>query len=1078
MKKKLLLSTPSWMEEWKRSVFVCFLAIICSFSTVMNVEAANITQSKGITVQMNNASITEVLKAIQKKTEFDFFYKNEQIPQNKKININLKDASINRILDHLFKNTKLSYKIIDHDIVITSIKKEQKNGNRERTVTGKVVDHTGIALPGVTIVIEGTTHGVISDINGSYAIEVGSGDNNLSFSFIGMKSKTISIKGLSSVNVEMEEDAINLSEVVAIGYGTQKKTEITSSISNISNEDFNKGFASNAMQALEGKVAGLQIIRASGTDPNSAPQIKLRGITSINGSSDPLIVVDGIPGGDLNSIAPEDIESFDVLRDGSAAAIYGTRGTNGVILITTKRGVAGKMNVEYSGYLSTEQITKYPDMLTPAEYRAFADYRGVAIEDGGVDTDWFEPLTRTPISQVHNLSFSGGTPQTQYRASINYRDNEGIVIGTGKEFFNGRMNVTHSGFDDKLKVQLNLSSTISESSFTDYGAFEMAARLNPTQPIYNEEGSFYQPTGYGEINPLSMLEHVNRGEKSKTSTGSAKATLEIIKGLTISGFGAFDVRDKNGYFHESKESKGSIKDGYNGKAKRDAFFEYHKIFESTIEYKKMIANHSFNLLGGYSYQDNVYENFFAENSDFTTDAISYNNLGSGKYLTKEVKDGVASLGSGKSSDKLISFFGRFQYGYLGKYLLSASVRREGSTKFGEDNKWGIFPAVSVGWRITEEAFMDNIEFLDDLKLRAGYGVTGNDGISPYQSISKYGAGDKYILGKEYYTTWGASSNPNKDLKWETKTEINLGLDFQLLNGRLSGSVDVYNRKTKDLLYRITAQVPSYIHDNVLANLGEISNQGVELSLNATAIKTKDLKWNLSANFSKNKNELVSLSNNVYQFNAINYGGLPSPGNLGEAYRMEEGVAIGSFYGKVFEGFTPDGKWIFKEIDGKEGIAEGDKEFIGNGNPEYFANLTSTLNYKNFDLTLSFRGAFGFDILNLKEMYYGNPKWFPNNVLTSALNSPINDDPQYSDYFLEKGDYIKFDNLTLGYTLNKNTIKWAKSIRFYGSVLNIATITGYSGLDPELSAGGSQAGWDGRGFYPRTTTYTFGVNVKF
>lgn len=1073
MKKKLIFKPSTKREGMRRICFSSFLTLLLLFTSTSWGWASTYSQSKRISIDLKNAAITEVFKAIQAKSDFDFFYKNEQIPKNKKVTVKYENVAVEIILKDILKGTNLDYQILDKDIVI-SIKGQSTQSNKKRNVTGIVADPQGVALPGVTVVVSGTTRGTSTNIDGKFTLEVPAGARELTISFVGMETKKVSLVGRSRFNVVLKSTSIGIDEVVAIGYGTQKKTEITSSISNVSNDDFNKGFAANAMQALEGKVAGLQIVRASGTDPNASPQIKLRGITSVNGSSNPLIVIDGIPGGDLGSISPEDIESFDVLRDGSAAAIYGTRGTNGVILITTKSGEVGKMSVEYSGYVSTERVAKYPDMLTPSQYRAFAQARNVTIDDGGANTDWFKPLTRDPFSQVHNLAIAGGSKSTQYRASVNYRDSDGIVVATGREYFNGRVHITHKGLNDKLFVQMNLSSTQNEGIYTSYGAFEMAARINPTQPIYNADGSFNQPHGYGESNPVATLQHNLRGAKSKTNTGSIKATLEPIEGFKASAFGAYDVRDSNGYSYESKESKGSVTDGFNGRAKRDASFHYHKVFESTLQYKKVIDKHSLDFMGGYSYQENTYENFSAENSDFTTDAISYNNLGSGKYLS----EGKASMGSGKSSDKLISFFGRFMYGYQGKYLLSASVRREGSTKFGKNNKWGLFPAVSVGWRITEESFMDNLDFIDDLKIRAGYGVTGNEGISPYQSLARFSSASKYILNNNYYTTWGASSNPNKDLKWETKRELNFGVDFKLFKGRVSGALDVYSRTTKDLLYSITAQVPAYIHENVLANLGEISNKGFEISINTIPVKSKDFEWNISGNFSSNKNELVSLSNDVYKFNAINYGGLPSPGNLGDAYRMEEGRPIGSFYGKVFKGFTPEGKWIFKDIDGKEGISEGDKEFIGNGNPQYFANLNSMMRYKNFDLTIGFRGAFKFDILNLKEMYYGNPKWFPNNVLRSASTSPIKDDPQYSDYFLEKGDYLKLDNITLGYTIPKEKLNMFKQLRVYASVLNVATFTKYSGLDPELSAGGSQAGLDGRGFYPRTTTYTMGVNVKF
>jgi len=1069
MKKKSFLVPSFWKEGWKQITIVFLLSLILMLTGVTSASATNGNQENKISVSLKNARITEVFKLIQAKSDFDFFYRNEQIPQNKRVDVDMQNVSIKEVLDFVFKNTGLGYKIVDKDIVIAP--QEQKNG--DRTITGIVVDQQGLGLPGVTVVVEGTTLGTVTDIDGKYAIDVKEGNQNLVFSFVGMLTQSISIDGISKLEVEMKEDAIGLAEVIAVGYGIQKKTEITSSIANVSSDDFNKGFATNALQSIEGKVAGLQIVRTAGTDPNASPRIRLRGTSSLNASSDPLIIVDGITGVDISSVAPEDIESMDVLRDGSAAAIYGTRGTNGVIIITTKQGSTGELKVEYSGYVSTEDATALPDVLSADEYRAYGDVKGIAYVDGGANTNWSEEIIRKNISHVHNLSFSGGKDNLTYRASLNYRNLEGIVLNTGQEYLNGRVNLTHTGYNDRLKLQFNMSSTLMEKDYTSYSAFDMAAILNPTMPVRNEDGTYWQPNGYGEFNPVANLNQERRGGKEKNNQISLRADFDLIEGLKIGAFGAIDVRDLLEHEYDDIDSKSSDRDGYKGRAKQKTWHRYKKMFETTVNYKKVLDNHAFTVLGGYSYEDKSYEDFWAENKDFVSDAQQYHDLGSGAGLA----DGKADMDSYKKTEKLISFFGRVTYSYESKYLFSATVRREGSSKFGDNNKWATFPAASLGWRLTEEDFMSDVSWVNDLKLRIGYGVTGNIVDEPYESIPRMGSGGLWILNDQYLKSYGSTTNPNENLKWETKKETNLGLDFGVFNNKLSGSVDVYQRKTKDLLWKLVAQVPSMIHGEVLSNIGEITNQGVEIALNANIVDNETWKIGVDATFSYNENELVSLSNETFKFQAVNYEDLPAPGQLGTIFRYEEGHSIGSFYGYKYKGLTADGEWIFEDLDGEEGITDADRTFIGNGNPKYNISFSPHISVKGFDFTMNFRGAFGFDVLNVNKMYYGNPQWYSGNMLKSAVNSPVNADPQYSDYYLEDGSYLKLDNITLGYTIPKEKLFGLDYARIYFSALNVATFTGYSGLDPELDLG-AKAGVDQRGFYPRTTTYTLGVNVKF
>ncbi|TAJ13512.1 SusC/RagA family TonB-linked outer membrane protein [Marinilabiliaceae bacterium JC017] len=1084
MKKKSyregLCPNISFRKYWK--VMRITLGLIIFFG--LQVSASTEAQTEKVKLNLKNVSLREVLENIKSQSDLNFIYNNDLVNDQSQVSIEAVNQDVDEVLQKLLDNTGLSYRVVDNNVIIypaevsTNAKERTSDNNYAQQVSvvikGTVTDDRGEALPGVNVYEKSNpTNGVITSIDGSYEISVSSNDAVLSFSFIGYQTQEFNVAGRTSIAVTLVAESIGIQEVIAVGYGIQKKTEVTSSIAKVSADNFNKGFATNALQSIEGKVAGLQIVRTAGTDPNAKPRVRLRGTSSLNASSDPLIIIDGITGGDISSVAPEDIESMDVLRDGSAAAIYGTRGTNGVIIITTKKGVTGDLKVEYSGYVSTEDATALPDVLSADEYRAYGDKKGISYIDGGANTNWSEEIIRKNISHVHNISFSGGTDKLSYRASVNYRNLEGIVMNTGQEYLNGRINLTHKGYNDRLKVQLNMSSTLMNKDYTSYSAFDMAAILNPTMPVKNQDGTYWQPSGYGEFNPVANLNQERKGGKEKNSQMSVRADFDVMKGLSVSAFGAIDVRDNLDHEYDEITSKSSATGGYLGRAKQFTWHQYKKMLETTANYKKVINSHAFTLLGGYSYEDKSFENFWAENKDFVSDAQKYHDLSAGSGLA----DGKAGMDSYKKTEKLVSFFGRFTYSYESKYLFSATVRREGSSKFGDNNKWATFPAASVGWRLVEEDFLSNASWLNELKLRVGYGVTGNIVDNPYESIPRMGAGSMWILNDQYIKSYGSTTNPNPDLQWETKKETNFGLDFGMLNNRISGSIDIYQRQTNDLLWNLVAQVPPMIHKEVLSNIGEINNKGVEVALNTKIINNETWKVGMDATFSYNENELVSLSDETFQFQAVNYEDLPAPGQLGTIFRFEEGHPIGSFYGYKYKGLTDNGEWIFEDIDGEEGITDADRTFLGNGNPKYNLSFSPYVNVKGFDFSMNFRGAFGFDVLNVNKMYYGNPKWYPGNMLHSAINSPVNVDPQYSDYYLESGNYLKLDNITLGYTVPQKWLLGLGYARLYFSALNVATMTGYSGLDPELELG-AKAGVDQRGFYPRTTTYTVGLNVKF
>ncbi|QCX40970.1 SusC/RagA family TonB-linked outer membrane protein [Aureibaculum algae] len=967
-------------------------------------------------------------------------------------------------------------------------------------ISGIVKDSNGVPLPGASVIEKNTTNGTITDFDGEFSIKVASKNSILLVSFIGYSNIEIKIGSQTKINVQLEEDAQNLNEVVLIGYGSQQRKAVSTAVAKVASEDFNQGAVGNSMDLIQGKVAGLQITRSGGNNPNSGVAIQLRGITSLTGSTSPLIVVDGIPGGNLDLLQQNDIESFDVLKDGAAAAIYGTRGTNGVILITTKKGKKGKSSFNYSTFLSRDFVNSKPEFLSASEFRqAITDGIISPNNDLGASTDIFDELVNeSNLSQYHNFVASGGGETGTYRASVYYKDSQGIALENSREEFGIRGSFNQSGLNDKLNFASSVAVNFNDANLLGGGQFGIVTDWNPTAPIFAEPGGdlnnqglygFYQPeNGY---NPFSEYENRINQRKQFTFSGDMKLSYEVIPGFIASVFGSYQRNSWDDRYYRSSQDWAQYNPGssYNGTgyAYKSSYLDYTQTIEPTITYNKDFDNSTLEFLGGYSYQYSTNENFSASNSGFTTDGFLDWNLGAGNAITDEdlPRPGLSSF---KEDNTLIAYFTRVSYSYKDRYFIQGSVRHEGSSRFGANNKWATFPAISGAWVISDELFMDEVDFINNLKLRVGFGVTGNQGIPNYQSIVTLGTGGKYpiFVGDEatYYQTYGPVKNPNPDLKWETKKEFNIGLDFGLLSNRLTGALDVYTRKTEDLLLSYDVPQPPFVRSSIYTNVGDIINSGIELSLTYRIVDKGDFSWTADFAGSYQNNELSKLSNQIYAAQELYGGSIGNPGNLGNAIRNTEGGPIGDFYGKRFAGFTVDGKWLFHKADGTIGRAsdmtEEDKAIIGNGLPKYYASLTNTFKYKNLDLTVFFRGKFKYDILNTVDLFYGNQNLLPGNVLNSALGefSQINEAPQYSDYYLESGDFVKLDNVTLGYNFNLPDKSPFTGIRIFGSARNLATFTGYTGRDPEVQDTGLYPGIDDRNFYPRTITVTAGININF
>jgi len=943
-----------------------------------------------------------------------------------------------------------------------------------KSVTGTVTSVSGEPIPGVTVLIPGTTTGTITDFDGKYSLEIGDA-TQLNYSFVGLKTQTVEVAGRSVINVTMEEDAIALTEVVAIGYGTQTRREISGSVANISEKNFNKGVTQNAVDLLKGKVAGLTITQGSG-DVTRDQTIRLRGTSSLTGSSQPFIVIDGVPGMSLSSVAPHDIESISVLKDASAAAIYGSRSASGVILVTTKKGKKDMSMVEYDGYVAFSDVTNVPDLLTASEWRDYASQNNVNTSglDKGANTDWFDEIMRTGVSQNHSLSLSGGGKTSSYRASVSYLGQEGVVMDNEMERYNARITFNQKALNDRLDLTFTGAMTMRDYSPTDTRNFVLAYNMIPVYPVKNDDGTWFDTQEYDQGNPVRNITYNKFQNKNSIFYGNLKADLTLFEGFTA-GINLLKQRSMNDYgqYLDSQTERGRNDQGF---AQRTNWTSDKNLLETTLNYRKEMDSHTLNVLAGYSYEDNFYQNSGAQNRQFVTNFFGYNNMSSGENLRS------GDVWSGANMNKLISFFGRVNYSYLDKYILTVSLRQDGSSKFGANHKWATFPSISAAWRVNEESFLKSADYLDDLKIRVGYGVSGNqDGIDPYRSLQLYGASGQYYDNGKWFRAYQISQNANPDLKWEETAMFNAGIDFSFLNSRISGTIEYYDKTTNDLLYTYAVPVPPYLYPNMLANVGSMSNKGVELLLSGDIIRTNDLRWTASLNLAHNKNEITKLSSEEFSTSSIKTGSAwIRGGSDNTTHIVEEGREVGTFYGWLCSGLDENGKYIMDDmIDGKAGLTNDDRTYIGSAQPKLTYGLANIIAWKNWELNFFLRGVYGNDLLNFSKMSYATTQWLPGaNVLHEALTSGLTDNPKYSSYYIEKGSFLRLDNASLGYTFDVSGIKEIQKLRVYVTGQNLFTITNYTGLDPEIEMSGLDPGVEGRDYYPKSRIISVGVNISF
>lgn len=964
----------------------------------------------------------------------------------------------------------------------------------EVTIKGVVKDANGEAIIGASVIEKGNAkNGTVTDLDGNYTLKVKRGAT-LTISYIGYISQET--KG---GNIILEEDLKSLNEVVVIGYGTQKKADVTSAVVSVKAEDFTKGNFNDAGDLIKGKVAGLTITKPSG-DPGAVTQISLRGIATVSGNAQPLVLVDGVPGS-LSSVPPENIASIDVLKDASAAAIYGTRGAGGVIIITTKTGQREqRTEVTYNGYVSFSTWAKKADFMTSSDIRAGK----TTFNDEGYDTDWLDAISRTAVTHNHSVSLSGGNAKTSYFGNFTYRNAQGVMKKTGNESMSVAFDLSHWMLNDMLKVNIKVNADQYKYDVNDAGAiYRQAVIRNPTSPIWNTDGSYNEGSLLQYWNPVSMQNEQTGQYKDQTVKFTGNITLEPIKGWqTNLMLSKGQTLDRGGYYYTSNHSQQGVnqKGSYSGSAKRSGYTVDNKYLELTSKYMKNFNNvHRLDALVGYSYSEEEHDIDNMWNANFSTDYFGTNNIGLGTKLT----DGEASMGSNHYSSKLIGFFGRVSYGYADRYNILASLRYEGSSKFGDNHKWGAFPSVSLGWNIMNEEFMKSTKsWLSNLKLRAGWGVTGvipqgNDDVwgGAYRSMLRYSYnGGNYYRDGKWNKGLKSASNANPDLKWETAREINIGVDWSLWNDRLSGSFDFYNKKTSDMLYEYAVPSPPNLYTSTWANVGEMRNTGFEFMIKGVPVQTKDWRWETQATLQHNSNKLLSLSNSLYQTdNTLWLQGVGDPVTQ-YTHKVEVGQSLGRIYSLKAVGVSDQGLFLIENpktgqcaefYQEMRNDYDNWYEYMGNGIPKFTLGWNNTINYKDFDLSLQCNGQFGFKIINQQRVFYENNA-HAYNKLKSATdkiggNRPLSgaQSQVVTSYYIENGDYFKLSTLTLGYTYTPKNKTYIQNARIYGSVYNVFTITKYKGMDPELGSDNFwYAGVDDRDKYPTVRSFTIGLNVTF
>lgn len=962
----------------------------------------------------------------------------------------------------------------------------------QSNVSGTVKDANGEPLIGVSVLEVGTQNGAVTDMYGNYKLNVKPGAK-LKISYIGFTPQTV--KAGSNSQIVLQEDNTALNEVVVVGYGTMRRKDVTSSITTVKAEDLNQGVFTDPGQMLQGKVPGLVV--SSTADPNGSPTITLRGASTLRtGAMSPYYVVDGIPGVDISIVSPEDIESIDVLRDATATAIYGSKAANGVIIITTKKGAEEKTNVSYNGYVAFDNILKKYDVCTADDLRQYAKDNNITLKDGGANTDWQDEVLRTGISHNHNVNISGGNGSTNYMISADLRKREGVIKMTGFDRFNVRSLVSTKTLKDHLTVSLGANMMYGKHFGVPSGnegasVLDAMNYYSPTNAIKNADGTWTVGSGSKNYNPLALMEENKSETVWKRNQFVGKTALELWKGFVWSVNYSWSNYQSTYSAYNTRNSQLEGIGNKNGQATRNTYFGREQTFETYLNYDFKVGKSKWGLMGGYSWEEKKNNDGFGLSVEgYYNDDLGWYNMSYAQTILG-VQNSVQSGYLEKVRN--ISFYGRVNYSFDSRYMLQATIRRDGSSVFGKNNRWGTFPSVSAAWNITEEKFMQNQHIFDNLKLRAGYGISGNAmGFDVYSSYNTYGASGTFVYDGKTYRTYGATKNANPDLKWESTGMLNIGLDFAFLKGRLNGTVEVYHKKTKDLIWSYPVSTTQYIYGWMDANVGEMTNKGIEFTLNAVPVRTKNFMWSTTLNLSHNKNTVDKMQNETFHTTNLTQGDPMVAGVSADGWtqRIMEGEPIGTFYTYQYAGIV-NGRseyYVLDENGNRTGETTNnpslkDRSITGCAQPKLNAGWNNTLTYKNWSLNAFITGVFGNDVYNSARAHYTAAQMFSDgkNVLKEFLSNPVGDASSSlpSDRYIEKGSYVRLQTLSLSYTFRNCFNDWIQNLTLYGTANNLFTITNYKGLDPEVNMGGIDPGIDYRwSRYPHTRTFMVGVKINF
>jgi len=1089
--------------RFKKMFLVMRLSLFFLLVSTFAVFGRSYSQGTKLSLNLDRVTIKQVFNAIEQNSEYIIVYSDDILDVSEEVSVQVKNSPVEKILDQLFSGTSVDYQIKDRQIVITQRSKNEFAGTLQQPknmVKGKVLDSKGLPLPGVTVVVKGTSVGTITDFNGEFTLAIPEQGEVLQFSFIGFQSQEIPVGTQKNFNVQLEEEVTQLDEIVAIGYGVQRKSDLTGATSRLTEENMNKAVSTSPVEMMQGRISGVNITQNNG-EPGAGMSVRVRGTNSIRAGQDPLYVVDGVPldnaditpdGGSASGITgsanknpisflnSDDIESIDILKDASSTAIYGARGANGVVLITTKKGKQGEGTLTYDGYVGVSTIREKLDMLSADEFRSYRKADGTGLKDLGGSVNWQDEIYRTALTHSHNLSFGGGTEKHTYRASMGYIDQEGIVETTGMERFNGKMMVTQKAINNRLNLTGSLIASHvkdSRAPIGETGGYEgdvilTALKLNPTYPVYNEDGSYFQYSA-NERNPMAMLKLTDDKTRTDHIIANISAEFEIVKNLKYKVNVGLDHTVAEREVNQNNEL---IYLSNKGEADVNSIRATNKLIENYITWLKNIGqDHRLNFLLGHAYQDFKLSTKKMNVNGFEVEDILYtDNLEYGNFSN-------ANVSSSATESELQSFFGRVNYTFKDRYLFTLTGRYDGSSRFGENNKYGFFPSGAFAWRASEEEFLKGSNVISNLKFRLGWGKTGNQEIPNKISLRSVGTdpnANGYFNGT---LTPGITYQRtlNEDIQWETTRQIDFGIDYGFLDDRLSGTVDLFHKKTKDVLLEIPSNMPAPTSTQWLNVPGlEIINKGIELNLTGIMMQKDDFYWDAGVNFSYVKNNVKNLPVTLIETGNASGQGLTDT----RVQVIANDEPVGTFYGRVFQGFDSNGNSIYKtDSDGKEVM-----EYLGSALPDYTFSLTSKLEFKKFDFSMLWYGQSGNKVYNntANALFTKTALNSGQNVTKKVMNSDESGSNAnaFSSRFVEDGAFLRLSNVTLGYTLNTETVSWLSKARIYVTGNNLLLITGYNGYDPEVNTDASENGVPSMGIdftsYPRARTFTFGVNLQF